>query len=73
MPGEKLSIPEAIGLFTTGSAAAAGEERERGRIAPGLQGDFTVIDRDVLSDPEELLLVKVRMTVVNGKIAYCAQ
>ncbi|AIQ17009.1 hydrolase [Paenibacillus sp. FSL H7-0357] len=73
LPGEKLSIPEAIGLFTTGSAAAAGEERERGRIAPGLQGDFTVIDRDVLSDPEELLQVNVRMTVVNGKIAYCAQ
>lgn len=73
LPQEKLSLSESIRLFTTGSAAAAGESSERGRIAPGFQADFTVIDRDIRPDPEALLRVKVRMTVVNGEVAYSAE
>ncbi|MNE24142.1 Amidohydrolase family protein [compost metagenome] len=69
---EKLSLQEALGLFTEGSAAAAGEERERGRIAPGYHADFTVTDRAIMKDAEELLRVKVRMTVINGIAAYSA-
>ncbi|UQZ35853.1 amidohydrolase [Paenibacillus sp. PK3_47] len=72
LPEEKLDIREALGLFTTGSALAAGEEQERGRIAPGQRADFTVIDRDICMDAEELLKVNVRMTVVNGVAAYTA-
>ncbi len=70
LPAEKLDIHEAIHLFTTGSAVAAGEKDERGWIAEGKAADFTVIDRDVAESPQALLDVKVRMTVVNGKIAY---
>ncbi|WP_179032005.1 amidohydrolase [Paenibacillus kribbensis] len=70
LPAEKLDIHEAIHLFTTGSAVAAGEEDKRGWIAEGKAADFTVIDRDVSESPQALLDVKVRMTVVNGKIAY---
>lgn len=73
LPQEKLSLSEALGLFTAGSAAAAGEESERGSIAPGFQGDFTVIDREIGGDPEALLEVNVRMTVINGKVAYQAK
>lgn len=72
LPEEKLSLRQALGLFTEGSAAAAGEERERGRIAPGYHADFTVTDRDIITDAEELLRVKVRMTVINGVAAYRA-
>ncbi|SES91135.1 amidohydrolase [Paenibacillus sp. NFR01] len=73
LPQEKLSLREALGLFTTGSAAAAGESRERGAIAPGMRADFTAIDREIADgDPEALLRVKVRMTVVNGHVAYRA-
>ena len=70
MPEEKLTILEAVDLFTSGSAAAAGEENERGVISAGRRADFTVIDRDIYQEAEELLKVNVRMTVVNGKIAY---
>jgi len=70
LPEEKLAVQEAVKLFTLGSAAAAGEEQERGSITAGKYADFTVIDRNIHSDPEELLKAKVRMTVVNGKIAY---
>ncbi len=72
LPEEKLSSQEALRLFTEGSAAAAGESLERGRIAPGYRADFTVADRDILTDAEELLEAKVRMTVINGAVAYSA-
>lgn len=71
LPAEKLTIAEAVNLFTAGSAAAVGEEKERGGIEVGKRADFTVIDRDIYQNAEELLRVKVRMTVVNGKIAHC--
>ncbi|MGV7117346.1 amidohydrolase [Paenibacillus kyungheensis] len=72
LPQERLSIAEAIHLFTVGSAQAAGEEQERGSIHVGKAADFTVIDRDITTDSESLLQTVVRMTVVNGKIAYQA-
>ncbi|WP_379132962.1 amidohydrolase [Paenibacillus sp. sgz500958] len=70
LPQEKLTTEEAIRLFTAGSAAAAGEDNLRGELAPGHYADFTVIDRDVYKDSEELLKVNVRMTVVNGETSY---
>ncbi|QWU17797.1 hypothetical protein SAMN04487895_105215 [Paenibacillus sophorae] len=72
LPEEKLTAAEALRLFTEGSAAAAGEEHERGRIAVGMRADFTVIDRDISASPKEMLAAKARMTVVNGRIAYRA-
>lgn len=70
LPEERLSIAEAVKLFTIGSAQAAGEEDFRGSIEVGKAADFTVIGSDITENPEELLRVKVLMTVVNGKIAY---
>ncbi|MFP4978806.1 amidohydrolase [Paenibacillus sp. CN-4] len=72
LPEEKLTVREAVRLFTAGSAQAAGEEGERGEIRPGMRADFTVLDRDIWSEPEALLRVKACMTVVNGEIAYSA-
>jgi len=72
LPEEKLTTAEAVALFTRGSAQAAGEADERGEIAVGKAGDFTVIDREIEGDPEQLLQAQVLMTVVNGEIGYRA-
>ena len=69
-PGEKLSLAEAIRLYTYGSAQTAGEEQERGLLAPGYGADFTVVDRPFADDPEEWLGMQVRRTVVNGQTAF---
>ncbi|KAF9126973.1 hypothetical protein BGX30_014997 [Mortierella sp. GBA39] len=68
---ERLSMYEAISLYTTGSAYAAGRELDRGRIQPGYAADFTVLERDPFGEPPESILEnKVRMTVVDETIVY---
>ncbi|WP_363321573.1 amidohydrolase [Polycladomyces subterraneus] len=70
-PEQRLTVKEALRLWTAGSAYAEGKEMERGSITPGKWADFTVLDR-TLSDtePDEILQARVIMTVVNGKVAY---
>lgn len=72
MPHERLSVAEAVGLFTTGSAYAATEEFERGTISVGKYADFTVTDRDLfnIEHPDEILDTHIIMTVTNGVIGY---
>ncbi|GIO38622.1 amidohydrolase [Paenibacillus antibioticophila] len=72
LPEEKLTTAEALALFTSGSAFAAGEACERGTIEVGKFADFTVLDRELEGDPQQLLDAQVRMTIVNGKIGYQA-
>jgi predicted amidohydrolase YtcJ len=73
LPEERLTLGQALRLFTEGSAWAACEESERGRLAPGWKADLTVIDRPVTDEnPEDLLRVRPLMTVVNGEIAFQA-
>lgn len=71
LPKEKLSRFEAVGLFTTGSAATIGKADSRGKLAVGFDADFTVLDRDLfVIDEEEILETAVEMTVVAGEVMY---
>jgi predicted amidohydrolase YtcJ len=71
IPEQKISRYEAIELYTSGSAAAIGQEHVRGLIKEGYAADFTVYDRDLFEvDIETLLDAKVLYTIVDGKIAY---
>ncbi|MED1600259.1 amidohydrolase [Alkalihalophilus marmarensis] len=71
LPDQKLSMFEAVKLFTTGSASAIEKESERGLIAPGYAADFTVLIQNVFEgDPDHLLDAEVVMTVVDDSIMY---
>ena len=71
LPTEKLSRFEAVGLFTTGSAATIGKEKVRGKLAKSYDADFTVLDKDLFKvEDEEILEAKVVMTVVGGEVMY---
>ena len=73
-PDQKLDAREALAAFTLGAARAARQEDRRGRLAPGYCADMTVLDVDPLHcEPRALLGEHVRMTVVNGEIAYRAK
>src|SRR5208282_4677463 len=72
--GVTLALDQAIAAYTTGSAFAEFEEKEKGRLAPGMLADFIVLDRDVTaSSAEKVLATKVLRTVVGGKTVYEAE
>jgi predicted amidohydrolase YtcJ len=73
-PDQRLTIDQAIAAYTQGSAVAEFEEKEKGRLVPGMLADFVVLDRDVTaSSPEKILGAKVLRTVVGGKTVYEAK
>jgi predicted amidohydrolase YtcJ len=70
-PEQKLTMDQAITAYTTGSAFAEFEEKEKGKLAAGMLADFIVLDRDVTaSSAEKVLETKVLRTVVGGKTVY---
>ncbi|WP_116044440.1 amidohydrolase [Amycolatopsis palatopharyngis] len=69
--GQRLSVAEALGVYTHGSAHATGEAAVKGRLTPGQLADFAVLDKDVTKiGAEELRDVAVRSTWVGGKCVY---
>jgi len=73
-PDQRLTIDQAITAYTSGSAFAEFEEKEKGRLVPGMLADFIVLDRDLTaSSPEKLLGTKVLRTVLGGKTVYQAK
>jgi len=74
MPGERLSIEEAIRGWTTWAAWAGFEEDRAGQLAAGRPADVTVLDIDpfetAAADPGRLLAGRVLMTVAGGRIIH---
>lgn len=65
---QRITVVEALGLYTTGSAYASGEQGRKGRLAPGYLADFVVLGEDPLeADPGSLGSVEVRATYVGGR------
>ena len=70
-PDEKLSVEEAVSIYTAGGAYLSFEEDIKGTIEPGKLADMAVLDRDIFEiPPEEILSLKNVMTVMDGKIVF---
>lgn len=73
-PAERLTLAEALRGFTLDAAYAAFEESSHGTIEPGKAADFTIVEGDFFAVPPlQLHAVKVRYTVVNGKVVFAAK
>lgn len=71
LPGERIRAADAVRIYTAGSAAACGRERELGQIAPGMLADFIVLGRDITAcDPREIQSVQVLATYVGGRQVF---
>lgn len=71
LPGESICAADAVRIYTAGSAAACGRERELGQIAPGMLADFIVLDRDITAcDPQEIQSAQVLATYVGGRQVF---
>ena len=70
-PEQKVSIDEALVMFTQNGAYCSFEERLKGSITPGKLADLIVVDRDPRTvDPDELHTLQTEMTIIDGRIVY---
>ena len=71
MPDQRLTVQEAVELYTTGSAYTAYEEEYKGKLKEGYLADFIVLSDDIFSiDEKEILSVKVEKTFLGGEEVY---
>jgi hypothetical protein len=71
---ERLTLLEALGLFTTAGAWVGFEEQKKGRIFPGMLADLVILDRDMTKAvPEEIGEIKVQTTIIGGQIVWSAE
>ena len=71
LPDQRLTVREAVALYTTGPAALSGSERDLGTLEPGKLADLVVLDRDLFTVPEkEIRDVRVVMTMVGGRLTF---
>ncbi|QGH35324.1 amidohydrolase family protein [Gracilibacillus salitolerans] len=68
---QRLSVFEAISLYTKGSAYVINHAHDRGMIKPGFVADFTILEKDVFKhDPDLFHEIEVKATIVDGQIMY---
>jgi predicted amidohydrolase YtcJ len=71
VPEQKITVEEAVRAYTHGSAFAEFAEGVKGTITPGKLADLVILDRDIFQiDPAEIEKVKVRLTVMDGRVVY---
>ena len=70
-PGQKMTREEALKSYTIWPAYGAFMEDITGTIEEGKVADFTVLDKDIMTVPdEEILTAHVKMTIIDGKVVF---
>jgi hypothetical protein len=68
---QRISLYEALRLFTINSAKIGFEEDIKGSIEKGKLADFVVLSRDPYQVPhDEIGNITVEMTILDGNIVY---
>lgn len=70
-PEQRVSVDDAVRLWTMGSAFASFREQDLGSIAVGKLADFVVLDADPWqAAPDAIRHVEARRTYVHGRLAW---
>jgi predicted amidohydrolase YtcJ len=73
-PENKITRGQALYAYTQGSAYAEFAEKHKGRLAPGYDADFVLVDRDLYKvDARAILKTNVLETFVAGRQSYAAK
>jgi predicted amidohydrolase YtcJ len=71
VPEERITRVEALKTHTIWGAYAEFTEKSKGSIEVGKLGDVVVVDRDLLTCPEDQMkAIEPVMTVLGGKVVY---
>ena len=69
-PENRITRGQAIYAYTQGSAYAEFAETHKGKLEPGFDADFILVDRDIYKvDAKKILTTAVRETWVAGQVA----
>jgi predicted amidohydrolase YtcJ len=72
-PEQRISVEEAIRMYTINGAWQDQMEKVKGSIEVGKFADFCVLGEDILAiDPHHITDIPVLMTIVGGKTVYDA-
>jgi predicted amidohydrolase YtcJ len=70
-PANKLTRGQALDAYTQGSAYAEFAEKRKGKLVPGYDADFILVDRDLYKVAAPAILgTAVRSTYVSGKEVF---
>jgi len=70
-PDERVTVAEALRLYTIDAAYALFEEKIKGSIEKGKLADLTILSRDPwMVEPKEIGDIKVEMTIVGGRVVH---
>lgn len=68
---ERISVEQGLRTFTTLGAWQDHAEGWKGRLAPGMAADVSILDGDLLAtDPRDLEELQFRETIVAGEVVY---
>ncbi|MDQ1590948.1 MAG: hypothetical protein QOG71_1575 [Pyrinomonadaceae bacterium] len=74
IPGQKITVEEAVRAYTVGSAYAEFAEHAKGTLAPGQLADLVLLSQDIFHiNPVEIERTKVRLTIMDGRVVYEAK
>ena len=70
-PNERISVLEAIKMFTINAAYVLGKEKEVGSLEIGKKADFIVLDKNIFTtEPLNVHDINIERTYFNGEIVY---
>jgi predicted amidohydrolase YtcJ len=71
MPGQRVTLDEALTAYTRANAYGTFAEDRRGVIRPGMLADVAVLDRDIRAvSTDELRQAQAVLTIVGGRVVY---
>jgi predicted amidohydrolase YtcJ len=71
VPGQKITVEQALHAYTYEGAFASFEDDRKGTLKPGMLADMALIDRDLTAiAPETIRDARVLKTIVGGRVVF---
>ena len=71
VPEQRITVEDALRAYTSGSAYASFDEKNKGTLERGKLADLVIIDRDLTAIPPETIRdAQVMLTMVGGRLIY---
>jgi predicted amidohydrolase YtcJ len=71
LPEERITVNQALALYTVNAAYVSFEEKIKGSISPGKLADIVILSDDPTKvPPEQIKDIKVEMTMIGGEVVW---